>query len=276
MFDARQALLLSQVDTRGVGLEIGASYSPVAPKASGLNIRVADYIGQDELRKKYQTAAGVDISKIEPVDYVLGSRTIAEVIPERSHFDYIIASHVIEHVPDLLGFLLDCQALLKPAGVLALAVPDKRSCFDLLLPLSTTGQVLQAHRNRDRQPGPGAVFDFEANRCELDGKFSWTLGSAGQLALAGTVGHALGMAERSGTEYIDVHIWRFVPSSFKLLVQDLISVARLELREQAFLGTSDIEFYCFLSRLGQGPVESRTQLALQALREQSQVLGALQ
>jgi hypothetical protein len=122
----------------------------------------------------------------------------------------------------------------------------------------------------------GAVFDFEANRCELDGKFSCTLGSAGRLALAGTVGHALGMAERCSTEYIDVHIWRFVPSSFKLLVQDLISVAGLELREHAFLGTSDIEFYCFLSWLGEGPVESRTQLALQALREQSQVLGALQ
>jgi SAM-dependent methyltransferase len=276
MFDARQTLLLSQVDQRGVGLEIGASYSPVAPKASGLNIRVADYIGQEELRKKYQTAAGVDISRIEPVDYVLGSRTLGEVIEEKSQFDYIIASHVIEHVPDLLGFVLDCQALLKPAGVLALAVPDKRACFDFLLPLSTTGQVLQAHRSRDRQPGPGAVFDFEANRCELDGRFAWPLGSKGSVALAGSVDHALGMAERSGSEYIDVHIWRFVPSSFKLLMRDLHAVASVELREKAFLTTSDIEFYCFLSRQGQGPAEDRTQLALQALKEQSAVLGAVQ
>jgi SAM-dependent methyltransferase len=276
MFDARQELLLSQVDRRGVGLEIGASYSPAAPKSSGLNIRVADYIGQEELRSKYRTAAGVDVSKIEPVDYVLGTRTLGEAIPERSHFDYIIASHVIEHVPDLLGFLLDCQALLKPGGVLALAVPDKRSCFDLLLPLSTTGQVLQAHRNRDRRPGPGAVFDFEANRCRLDGRISWPLGAAGSVALDGMLEHALGMAERCSTEYIDVHVWRFVPSSFKLLIKDLHTVASLELREQAFLATSEIEFYCFLSRHGHGPVETRTHLALQALKEQSQGLAAVQ
>jgi SAM-dependent methyltransferase len=275
-FDARQSLLLSQLDSSGIGLEIGASYSPVAPKSSGLNVRVADYIDETELRRKYQNAAGVDIGRIEPVDYVLGARTLGEAIAERSHFDYIIASHVIEHVPDLLGFLLDCQALLKPSGVLALAVPDKRSCFDFLLPLSTTGQVLEAHRNLDRRPRHGSVFDFEAYRCELDGRFSWSLGSGGNVTLGGTVAHALGMAELSAVEYVDVHIWRFVPASFRLLLIDLNTVASVRLREKAFLATSNIEFYCFLSCAGQGPAESRKQLALEAIREQCVGIDAVQ
>ena len=31
--------------------------------------------------------------------------------------------HVIEHMPDLFGFMRDCEALLKPNGVLTLAIP---------------------------------------------------------------------------------------------------------------------------------------------------------
>jgi 2-polyprenyl-3-methyl-5-hydroxy-6-metoxy-1,4-benzoquinol methylase len=47
------------------------------------------------------------------------------VIGERHRYDWIVASHVID-VPNLVAFLIDCEALLKPGASLVLAVPDKR------------------------------------------------------------------------------------------------------------------------------------------------------
>ena len=78
----------------------------------------------------------VDVSAVEEVDYISDGRPMTEVIGARHRFDWIVASHVIEHVPDLLAFLIDCEALLKPGGSLVLALPDKRCFFDALRPVS--------------------------------------------------------------------------------------------------------------------------------------------
>lgn len=46
-------------------------------------------------------------------------------------FDGVIASHVIEHLPDPIGFLADCIRVCKPGGAVYLECPSERS---LLLP----------------------------------------------------------------------------------------------------------------------------------------------
>jgi SAM-dependent methyltransferase len=277
-FDRRQELLLSQLNRAGLGLEIGPSYSPVVPKASGLAVETVDYLDADALREKYRGGVGIDIRRIEPVDHVLGPRTITEAIPHRHRYDYIIASHVIEHMPDMLGFLRDCQALLKPDGVLALAVPDKRACFDFLLPISTTGQILQAHERGDRHPGAGAVFDHTAYRANLNGDIAWRLGSSGVLTMPNDFQGAHDLFDKVNrtTEHVDVHIWRFVPSSFRQIIGDLLALGLIGLKEKAFLSTSNIEFYCFLSVAAPAGPYDRKALALAALAEQAEVAETAQ
>ncbi|MEX3900116.1 methyltransferase domain-containing protein [Paraburkholderia sp. BR10954] len=49
-------------------------------------------------------------------------------------FDYVIASHVIEHVLDLVGWVHSLLAALKHAGRIVLAVPDRRYTFDYVRP----------------------------------------------------------------------------------------------------------------------------------------------
>jgi SAM-dependent methyltransferase len=169
----RQLFRTGLVNLDGIGLEVGPSYNPIVSKAWTHRIETLDYVDAAGLREKYKDDPSVDISRIEPVDFVSDGRPMVEIIGKRGCYDYILASHVIEHTPDMLGFLKDCEALLKPTGILVLAVPDKRRCFDVFQPLSSTGQVLQAHAQGLRRPSIGSIFDMHAYRGERNGVIAW-------------------------------------------------------------------------------------------------------
>ena len=139
MIDDRTRFLRSLISLDGLALEIGPGYNPLLPKSEGFQVETADYTDASGLRAKYAGNPSVDIAQIETVDHVLkGGKTLADCIGKPGAFDVVVASHVIEHTPDMLGFLQSCETLLSPGGVLLLAVPDKRNCFDVLQPLSST------------------------------------------------------------------------------------------------------------------------------------------
>ena len=164
----RAELLLGSVPTSSRIIEVGPSVNPVAPRSRGWNSASIDHLDRAGLRVKYATHPGVDI--IEPVDFVWTSGLLSDAVPAEQHgsFDVFLASHVIEHTPDLIGFLDAAQVLLKPEGVVVLAVPDKRYCFDYFQPPTTTGQVLDAHaKHRQRHSGERAFDHFadQASSC---------------------------------------------------------------------------------------------------------------
>jgi SAM-dependent methyltransferase len=272
--DARTALLRSMLPLHGQGLEIGPGYNPLLPKAEGFQVETADYTDAEGLRRKYAGNPHVDPARIEEVDHVLaGGHSLAEAIGRPGAFDYIVASHVIEHTPDMLGFLASCEALLAPRGTLLLAVPDKRHCFDVLQPLASTGAVLQAHLDRRQRPTPGAIFDEVAYNAVRDGAIGWAPGDARPLRFFASL-EAARDAYRSALasdEYRDVHVWRFVPSSFRLILHDLAELGAIALREDRFHDSVGNEFYVTLSRQGRGCPIARIDLARAALGEQATI-----
>jgi SAM-dependent methyltransferase len=269
----RKQLLLSLFDLSGVGLEIGPGFDPLVPKSSGRRIETVDHASAAELREKYRNAATVDISRIEEVDYVWDGRSLADIIKKEAHYDYIVASHVIEHTPDLLGFLQDCQAVLKQDGVLVLAVPDKRRCFDVFQSLTSTGMVLQAHLDRQTRHTPGQMFDFIAYNGLRDGMSGWSFEADGPLTFAHDLDFARYGFEQaiSSNTYVDAHAWRFTPSSFRLVLNDLHACGHLALREAFFAESDTIEFYVSLSRCGPGCPFDRLTLARMTLVEQQEI-----
>jgi ABC-type siderophore export system fused ATPase/permease subunit len=48
------------------------------------------------------------------------------------------------------------------------------------------------------------------------------------------------------SDYIDVHNWRFTPSSFKLVLADLFTMEKIQLKEVSFYDTVGSEFYVSL------------------------------
>ena len=256
--DRRRQIIFSLFDNRGFGLEIGPNCNPLLPKAN-YNVETLDHMSADELRVKYGSDANVDVSKIEDVDYV-ASGSIFEAVGQEARYDFIVASHVLEHATHL-GFLADCERLLKPSGRLVLAIPDRRRCFDRFRPSSTTGQVLEARGRLNSCPGD--VFDHaayitEERRSRIHPGISRRLPSAfRRFYFTRTVKQAFAEYERVKKQprFVDIHAWQFTPSSFRLIVADLAELGLISLREERFVDTVGHEFFISLSRTGRCPVD---------------------
>lgn len=244
----RVAKALALVDPQGAGLEIGPSHNPIAPKRAGYRVQIVDHLPAAALREKYR-GCDVDLDAIEEVDFVWRGEPLPDLVGGRT-YDWVIASHVLEHVPDLVGFLQGCDTVLRPHGVLSLVVPDKRYCFDHFRPLTTTGQVLDAHLARRTRPSPGAVFDDVANAVDRAGDIGWHAGDARPLSLhndAGAAARAWAAARDSDT-YDDVHVWTFVPESFRLILDDLRALDLVNLTIARAHPTEGFEFFASLTR----------------------------
>lgn len=265
----RTEVLFSLIDTNGFGLEIGPGFNPLLPKAAGYRVETLDHATKEDLIKKYANAPGVDLSRIETVDFVSTGGSIQATIQKSACYDYIVASHVIEHTPDLLGFLYDCESLLKPGGVLVLAVPDKRFSFDVLRPPSTAGDVLQAHLDGRVRSTPGKVFDEIAYNSLRGGAPGWTAENRDPLAFCKPLTDAKNFFEhvRDSEVYIDIHSWQFTPSSFRLIINDLAEMGCLQLREASFHDGLGGEFVLSLATTGAGPRLPRLTLAQNVIEE---------
>jgi predicted SAM-dependent methyltransferase len=266
---SREVTIRALFDTSGHGLEIGPSYNPIMPKRGGFHVEIVDHASMAELRTKYANEPNVDISRIEEVDYIWDGRPLSEVVGARNHYDYVVASHVIEHTPDMLSFLVECDTMLKPTGTLVLAVPDKRRCFDMYRPLSTTGSVLQAHLEKRTRHLPGTAFDHVAYFATLNGPSDRAEGPKGEAGLEHALSFATAVFDRSVTsrDYFDFHAWVFTPSSFRMILRDLTEIGSLHLREVNFQTTPIHEFYITLSRSGSGCPHDRASLLIRTRQE---------
>jgi hypothetical protein len=264
----RSEKILDRIDPDSRGLEIGPSFSPIAPKRAGFHVDILDHLDREGLVRKYRQF-GVDVDQIEPVDYVWNGEPYAELIGKTKYYDWIIASHVIEHTPDLIGFLHDCDRILKDTGVLSLAIPDARYCFDHFRPPTGLSRIIDAHFNRQSIHTAGSVAEHYLNHVSCGGRISWDAATSGSFSFSHSLEQARGAVERVVRDqaYLDVHAWCFTPHSFRLILRDLFDLGLVPFRELAFFPTERYEFFVTLGREGDGPGMDRLEMAVRAQGE---------
>jgi 2-polyprenyl-3-methyl-5-hydroxy-6-metoxy-1,4-benzoquinol methylase len=230
--------------TRGMrGIEIGPSYRPLCPKSQGWNVMVVDHASRADLVAKY-SAWNVDTSLIEDVDLVLDDAGLESIQPKQA-YDYILASHVIEHLPNPLGFFRAAADLLKPSGRLRLAVPDKRFCFDLLKPTTTAGELIQAYAENRHRHTLGQIVDALMMHVTCNGSITFgSVGETDRLALPHSPAEAYRLATQAtqSGEHFDVHGWVYTPSSFMLAYRQLAEMGLLPFRIEAVIPDGRHEF----------------------------------
>ena len=153
--------------------------------------------------------------------------------------------------------------------MLVLAVPDKRFSFDVLRPLSSTGDVLQAHLEKRTRHNAGALFDEVAYNVLRGGALAWPPSNHGEMKFFRPLADAKAIFEHAcrSSDFIDIHAWQFTPSSFRLVINDLQEMGFLGLREMSFHDGWGGEFMVSLSRLGAGAQVARIELAERAIAE---------
>jgi len=210
MNTTRREILLSGLTGKNSDLilELGPLHEPIAKK-SNHNVHYVDRISHQELLDHYRPQ-GVDVENIVPLDHVWppGQDLATHITTER--FSYCIASHVIEHVPDLVGWLNQIASVMLPGGVLSLAIPNQQDTFDRNRPLTTTAEVVEAALQKSTTPSPKQVYCHFRNNVDPKGSHTETPAfalHAAQQAAAGV--------------YVDVHCWVFVQSNFETVVTEL-------------------------------------------------------
>jgi len=252
---SREELIRKHFDRTMRLLEIGPSYNPILPKAEGWRTTVIDHATQRDLIEKYNSMGVKTVDRIEPVDHVWREGPLSAVVPNamRGTYDGLVASHVAEHFPDLIAFFQDATALVRPRGAIALALPDKRVCFDFFQPLATTGDLVAAHAEGRTRHQRKTFFNQAALYVTRGQEVGWAhTGNTAPFHLPNPLSlaqHSYDTADESpNAAYRDSHAWAFTPKSFELLILELNLLGHINWAIRAIEPASAIEFYVWLEQ----------------------------
>lgn len=140
---------------------------------------------------------------------------LSECTGER--FDFAISSHVVEHVPDLLGHMIEISDILKPGGKYVFVIPNGRGTGEYFRRLSEESDVVEHFFRGGQRTSPGQNWDYLQNAVKYDGtKFLGRQKS--DFVRHHTDAEAIQDATRCLNEYVDVHSWVFSRTSFLSIV----------------------------------------------------------
>jgi predicted SAM-dependent methyltransferase len=155
---------LSAQYLHGCGIEIGALHQPMAIPA-GCEVAYVDRMNVDDLRLQYPELADKSLVEVDIVDDGEKLSTFAA-----SSQDFIIANHFLEHTQDPIGTIKRHLEVLKPGGVIFMAIPDKRMTFDRKRPVTTLEHLYQDHREGPARSYMDHVHEWASLVNDLSGE----------------------------------------------------------------------------------------------------------
>lgn len=259
------------------GIEVGPWFNGLTPKREGYDCLVMDVFDTATLRSRAAadpTISDEQVALIEDVDITGSSVAIGELVSARGEtgrFDFILSSHNFEHLPNPIRFLQGCAEALHETGVLSMAIPDHRYCFDYFRPITRLSDWIESFYIDQEQPSLAQAFEgrLAFAHYAVDGQKRYDFSSN---VLATAVGSDVDLADewmfwssrmqKQGTfyreiehGYIDAHCSAFTPASFELLIRDCgyLGLTRLVVAEVSSEGS---EFHAHL-RLAKAETELR-------------------
>jgi len=125
---------------RGRGIEIGALHQPL-PAPRSARVSYVDRLPAEGLRREVPELEAYPIVRVDIIDDAERIASIADGTQ-----DFVIANHFLEHCEDPIGTVLSMFRVLRPDGILYVAVPDKRYTFDADRPATPLEHLLRDHR----------------------------------------------------------------------------------------------------------------------------------
>jgi len=136
----------------GSGLDLGPGHVPFPLPYPGTRAFLVDRWTPEQNRRLFPEPEMRDAVFPEP-DVICDLATSSLDMFSSASMDFVVASHIIEHMPNPLGLLEGVHRVLRGGGVLVLLVPDRRRTFD---------------RNRLPTPLDHVVADYERGEKHVD------------------------------------------------------------------------------------------------------------
>ena len=131
-WDRLQGLTLWFAPERRTRIDYSVMHLPAVPQGRVLDVGCGSGEILSNLKSLGWQVEGVDFdpaavaaARTRGVPVHLGD-LFDQKFPAES-FDAVVMSHVIEHVPDPLGLIQECERILKPGGRLVMVTPNPRS-----------------------------------------------------------------------------------------------------------------------------------------------------
>jgi hypothetical protein len=245
---------LKLVPPRGQILEIGPYIGPAFRRPQH-NVLYLDVFSTDELKKK-AVETGKNPDSIPEIDFVWSGEKYADII--KTKFQSIFSAHNIEHQPDLITHLRELTEILLPDGLIYLAVPDRRYCFDHFLPDTNFSEVFGAYIEKRKRHYASNVIEHRLLTTHNDTARHWK-GDHGDRPLYQTttpnffsrLTSIVSHMNENPEAYFDTHAWQFTPSSFRSIIEIITDGAFAPLKIERIYPTifNSNEFYAVLRRL---------------------------
>ncbi|MGA8207597.1 MAG: methyltransferase domain-containing protein [Candidatus Dormiibacterota bacterium] len=131
---------------KGSGIEIGALHNPLhVPK--GTNVRYVDRAPTEELRVQYP-----ELGAIVPVSILGDAQNLTALRDDE--VDFVIANHLVEHLEDPIRGLTELFRVIRPGGILFLAIPDPRATFDRRRPATPIEHIYSEYTQGTAETRP--------------------------------------------------------------------------------------------------------------------------
>lgn len=148
-------------ELQGSGIEFGPGVHPLPLGPFVRQIRYVDRFDRDSFAQSFPETAAARDHFPSQIDFRLNcdSDPFVERIGAAS-VDFAIANHLLEHLVNPIRFLEQVFAILKPAGRLFIALPDKRHVFDRDRPRTPLADVIGRYQGGETTLSDQRIIDF--------------------------------------------------------------------------------------------------------------------
>ena len=131
--------VLSHAFVRGRGIEIGALQKPL-PVSPDTQVTYVDWMSKENLYESYPELRGSNPADVDRID---DGETLSTFESESQ--DFIIANHFLDHCQDPFQTIKNFLRVLRPGGLIYMAIPDMRRTFDRDRPRTPLSHVVVDH-----------------------------------------------------------------------------------------------------------------------------------